>query len=453
MFQIFGQEIYTYRWPQIDQHKCRAHLSEFETLNAVSAAGKEYCSSLNVLVIAQYFPPDLGGSATRAYNLAKGLSLNGCNVTVVAAFPHYPLGIVPREYRWKPLKVEWMGKVKVIRTFMPPIKSEGFFKRLVLIGAFAVSSMFALPFVGKVDAVWSSSWVPGTVYGRVKRRPVALNEDDLTLEDIVDLGLIREDSLVLRMAEWVYRLFLTKGDAVTPISPGYIETISKKYCVDKNRIHVVRGGVDLSIFEARPSIRHSGQKFRVLYAGVLGVGYDFDQIFRAAKIVEQRSGDVEFVLHGGGESLGYIKDQIKEQNLTNVKLSDRILNSRKEVAELLNAADTLILPMKDFGRPYLGIATKIYEYQAVGKPIICCGEGQPATYIRETGSGIVVKPGDEEALTRAVFYLMKNPEIAQNMGENGRKYVEHEASIEAIGSKMKEIFEALVRALAARSRN
>jgi glycosyltransferase involved in cell wall biosynthesis len=400
---------------------------------------------LHVLVIAQYFPPDLGGAAIRAYNVAKGLLLNGCKVTVVAAFPHYPYGEIPKEYRWKLIKVEQLGGIRLIRTFMPPIRSRGFFSRLLLIGVFAVTSLFALPWVGRVDVIWATSWVPGVVYGKVKRRPVAFNVDDLTIEDVISLGLLDKNSLILKLAERVYRFWYVKGDAVTPISPGYIETISKKYCVDKSRIHVVRGGVDLSIFEASSSSRRVGQKFMVLYAGVLGVGYDFDQIFRAAKIVEERSSDVEFVLHGGGECLGYIKDQIKEQNLTNVRLSDRILNDRKEVVELLSAADALILPMKDFGRPYLGIAMKIYEYQAVGKPIICCAEGEPATYIRETGSGIVVKPGDHEALARAIIYLRKNPEIAQNMGENGRKYVETGASIETVGLKMKEIFETLTR--------
>jgi len=45
---------------------------------------------LRVLILAEYFPPDMGGGATRAYNVARGLVLNGCEVTVVAAFPHYP---------------------------------------------------------------------------------------------------------------------------------------------------------------------------------------------------------------------------------------------------------------------------------------------------------------------------------------------------------------------------
>jgi len=397
---------------------------------------------LHVLVIAQYFPPDLGGSATRAYNLAKGLFLNDCNVTVVAAFPHYPHGKIPKEYRWKPIKVEWMGKIRVIRTFMPPIKSEGFFRRILLIGAFAVSSLFALPFVGKVDAVWSSSWVPGLVYGRVKRRPVALNEDDLTLEDLVDLKLIDEDSLVLRVAEWVYRLFLIKCNVVTPISPGYVETLVKKYCVEKSRIHVVRGGVDLSIFKPSAHKQNVGKKFVVLYSGAFSVAYDFEQVFKAAKVVEEVDGDVEFVVQGKGELLGSMCSKLNELNVKNVKIVDKLL-SRDEVAELLNQADVLVLPLVEYKKPYRGMSSKLYEYQAVGKPIICCSRGLPSVYVKETNSGLAVYPGDYEALAKAVIELKENPKLARMMGENGREHVENELSIEAIGLRMKEIFQNL----------
>lgn len=31
------------------------------------------CSAMHILVIAQLFPPDMGGGSTRAYNAVKGL--------------------------------------------------------------------------------------------------------------------------------------------------------------------------------------------------------------------------------------------------------------------------------------------------------------------------------------------------------------------------------------------
>jgi glycosyltransferase involved in cell wall biosynthesis len=398
---------------------------------------------MNVLVIAQYFPPDLGGSATRAHNVAKGLTLNGCNVTVIAAFPHYPHGRIPAEYRWKPLKIEWMNGFRVIRTFMPPVRSVGFFRRLLLIGAFAFSALFALPFVGRVDVVWASSWVPGLVYGRVKRKPIALNVDDLTLEDLVDLELIEKDSFVLRVAEWVYRFFLVKADAVTPISLGYIEILSKKYCIKPSKIHVVMGGVDLSVFK-RGLSKRSDEKFVVLYSGAFSVAYDFEQLFKAARIVEEFDGDVEFVVQGAGELLDSMCSRVNDLGVKNVRIINKVL-SREAVAELLSQADVLILPLTKFKKPYRGFSSKLYEYQAAGKPIICCADGQPAEHVRMTGSGFVVKPGDYEALAKAVLWLKENVKLALEMAENGRKYVEKEASIEAIGLKMKTIFELMIR--------
>jgi colanic acid biosynthesis glycosyl transferase WcaI len=398
-------------------------------------------------VIAQYFPPDLGGAATRAYNLAKGLALNGCNVTVIAAVPHYPHGKIPKAYRWKPFKVERMANFRVIRTFMPSIKSEGFFKRLVLRGAFAFSSLFALLFVGKIDAIWASSWAPGYVYSKIKRKPLALNVDDLTLDDLVDLKLVDEHSLFLRVGELVYRLFFVKGDILTPISSGYFDIMSKKYCVKPNRIHLVRGGVDLSVF--KPSLRKSElkKKFVVLYSGGFSVAYDFDQVFKAAQIVEEIDGTIEFVVQGAGELLGSMRGSVSKLKVKNVKIVDKIL-SRTAVAELLGQADVLLLPLAEFDKPYRGMSSKLYEYQAVGKPIISCSRGLPSVYVKETNSGLTVHPGDSEALAKAVIKLKENPCLARVMGENGRKYVEHEASIEAIGLEMRTLFETLAESKA-----
>lgn len=268
--------------------------------------------------------------------------------------------------------------------------------------------------------------------------------DDLTLEDLVDLELLSEDSLVIRMTERVHRLFYAKGDVVTPISPAYFEILEKKYYVTPSRIHLVRDGVDLSIFKSDVSKRESGRKFTVLYSGAFSLAYDFEQIFKAAKIVEELDDNVEFVVQGQGELLGFIRSKVKELNVKNVRIVDRLL-SREAVAELLGEADVLVLPLVELKKPYHGMSSKLYKYQAVGKPIICCSRGLSKDYVKETNSGLVVYPGDYEGLAKAVIELKENPSLARVMGENGRKYAENEAPIEAVGSKMKNIFETLVK--------
>ena len=402
---------------------------------------------MRVLVLAQYFPPDMGGGATRAYNVAKGLRLNGCEVTVVAAFPHYPGGNVPKRYRWKPFVLEYVEGFRVIRTFVPPLASQGLAKRFALFFSFIVSSLFAAPFVGKVDVIWAAnpnvlSIFPAMFYGFFKKKPVVLNVDDLWPESLNEVGMVDENSLLFKAMRFVASFAYSKARLLTPISPGYVSILCGRYGLCREKIHVVRAGVDLSTFTVAGDKPNCGGKaFKVLYSGAFSVAYDFDQILYAAKILENVDG-LEFVLQGGGELAGYVKSRVKELKLNNVRVIDRIV-SRSEVAKLLSEADALILPLRDFGKPYLGISSKLYEYQAAGKPIICCAEGQPAEYIRATISGIVVKPGDYKALAEAVIRLKENPKLAWEMAENGREYVEKKASIEAVGLKMKETFELI----------
>jgi len=403
---------------------------------------------LNVLIIGQYFPPDLGGAATRAHNIAKGLLLNGCKVTVVTAFPHYPHGEIPKEYKWKPFKVEWLGKTKVIRTFILPLESKGLAKRIILFVSFAISSLAAFLLVGKIDVIWAAnpdilSMMPAMIYSKVKRRPIVSNVDDLILKDLYDLNLMEESSTISKLAELVARISYLKAEAVTPVSKGYVEYLSKRYGVEKSKIHVVRGGVDLIIFKPRAFQQNTKRKFIVLYTGAFSVAYDFEQVFRAAKIVEKKYSEVEFILQGKGELTSSINSKIKEMNLKNVRVVDKVF-SRDEVAELLNQADTLILPLRDFGKPYLGISSKLYEYQAVGKPIICCAEGEPAEYVKETNSGVVVKPGDFKGLAEGVIYLYHNGEVARQLGEAGRHFVEGNLSLEKIGSRMISVFKQVL---------
>ncbi|MEM2614650.1 MAG: glycosyltransferase, partial [Nitrososphaerota archaeon] len=164
----------------------------------------------------------------------------------------------------------------------------------------------------------------------------------------------------------------------------------------------------------------------------------FNQVIKAAKLLEQHE-DIEIVLQGAGELMDSVKKSVEEMNVRNVRIIDKVL-SRDEVAELLGQADALLLPLKDFGRPYLGISSKLYEYQAVGKPIICVAEGQPAEHIRETGSGIVVKPGDYKKLAETIMLLKENRQMAEKLGVSGKRYVEENLTIERIGERMIELF-------------
>jgi len=401
---------------------------------------------MKVLIIAQYFPPDMGGGATRAYNVAKGLLRTGCYVTVVSAFPHYPTGNIPEKYRWRLLSVEYEGGLKVIRTFVPPLASEGLAKRVLLFVSFAFSSLLALPFVGKVSVVWAANpnivaMFPSLIYKIFNRCPLVQNVDDLWPEALYDLG-VSSRSFLARLGKSIARIAYKLASAITPISPAYVDVITNKYQVEPSKVCVVPAGVDLDKFcYGQQSAKNGHGKFTVLYIGAFSPAYDFDQVFKAAKLLTSFP-DVEFVIQGGGELVNVLKSKIEEMELSNVKVVDRIV-SREEVARILSEADALLLPLNGVGSIEMGLSSKLYEYQAAGKPILCCSNGQSGRYVSETGSGIVVKPGDHEALAKSVIYLRENPDVVAEMGTSGRRYVKNNLSIVQVGLRMKQVLERI----------
>jgi colanic acid biosynthesis glycosyl transferase WcaI len=151
---------------------------------------------MHVLVLAQYFPPDMGGGSARASNVVKGLLSKGCNVTVIAAFPHYPHGKVPVKYKGKPIVSEQAGGAKVLRVWIPSLPHSSVVNRVVLHACFIVSSLFALPFVSGFDVVWAANpnlfcFYSAVVYGFVRRKPIVRNVDDLWPEVFYELELVK----------------------------------------------------------------------------------------------------------------------------------------------------------------------------------------------------------------------------------------------------------------------
>jgi len=85
------------------------------------------------------------------------------------------------------------------------------------------------------------------------------------------------------------------------------------------------------------------------------------------------------------------------------------------------------------------LPTKVFEYQAYGKPIICVSDGEAARYIEVTNSGLVVKPKDAYGFAEAVVELYKDKKLAAELGSNGWRHVSENLTTEKIGEYMHRV--------------
>jgi len=105
----------------------------------------------------------------------------------------------------------------------------------------------------------------------------------------------------------------------------------------------------------------------------------------------------------------------------------------------LGSADVFVLPMASASFVDEGLPTKVFEYQAYGKPIVCVSGGEPARYVAATGSGLVVKPKDAHGFADAVVRLYRDRKFAAELGWNGWQHVSENLTAEKIGEHMYEV--------------
>jgi glycosyltransferase involved in cell wall biosynthesis len=81
---------------------------------------------------------------------------------------------------------------------------------------------------------------------------------------------------------------------------------------------------------------------------------------------------------------------------------------------------------------------------ALGLPAVCTDAGGNHEVVLDGVTGLVVPPGDPEALVRALGSLRTHADVRKRMGEAGRARVEREYSVGAMVRSMTAVYEETI---------
>ena len=393
-------------------------------------------SNIHVLIISQYFPPDISGGSTRAYNYAKCLVEQGYNVTVITAPPHQH-SAVPKEYRHRLTRKEKMSGMNLIRVWVPSLLHSSVRNSTILVCSFLLSSLFPI-FSVKADIIFAFepnlfSIIPAYIYSKLRGGKVIRVVDDLWPELLYERRIVRS-KVLKKVLDRLARFSYTYPEYVLPLNDEVKEIVHKTYGIDTKKIDVITHGVNTSIFTF--SEKKRGQTFILLYSGSLVEFYNFDIILNAAKRLKSKN--IKFIIRGKGKLLSYIQEQKEEFQLENLVINTDFV-SLEQLSRVLGEADVLLAPMNKGGYLNSSLPTKILEYQAIGRPIICSSSGPIGNYVEKTKSGIRTEGGELDEFVNAILKLESDHNLCETLGRNGRLYVEENLTFEKIGQSLSRI--------------
>jgi glycosyltransferase involved in cell wall biosynthesis len=164
-------------------------------------------------------------------------------------------------------------------------------------------------------------------------------------------------------------------------------------------------------------------KFVVGYSGNLGRAHEFGTVLGAA---EQLRDDprILFLMIGGGKHFDELATSVKERRLESMFrfvpyqrrtiLKYSLATPDVHWISLIPELEGLIVP------------SKFYGVAAAGKPliVIAAKDGEPARLVQEHSCGVVIEPGDADALACTLLRLSNDPGSLTEMGMRARKMLE-----------------------------
>jgi glycosyltransferase involved in cell wall biosynthesis len=230
------------------------------------------------------------------------------------------------------------------------------------------------------------------------------------------------ESFRVRLYERLDRLHLRWMDHVVCVSEAQAQKV-RRCGVKPERVSVIPNAVDPDRFtDPDPRalaklLRHfRTRRSRIVgAAGRLSPEKGFDVLVAAAERVLAEDPSVGFVLFGEGRCRAELLQQVAAAGLGG---SFVLGGFRADLDRLVPHLDLLVLPSHTEGLPNI-----VLEACAAGVPVVATAVGGTPEVIEDGVSGLLVPPGDPEALAARIRDALSSEEKLREMGFQGRQRV------------------------------
>lgn len=402
-----------------------------------------------LILLTQWFDPE---PTFKGLLFAHALQERGYDVEVVTGFPNYPGGKVYSGHRVRPIKRENIDGVAITRLALYPSHDNRTLPRVANYVSFFLSALLYLTFVARRADILYAYHPPLTVglaaaLAKVFRRtPSVLDIQDMWPDTLAATGMV-STSWPLRIVGLVCCWVYARMTHIVVLSPGFKRLLIERG-VAPDKVTMIYNWADEAAIVAaganRPASMPADGRFRILYAGNMGLAQNLDVVIDSAHFVAAKSDRTDLCFLGDGLEAERIKKRVKTENLANVHFFPKV--SMGEVGSYLAAADCLLVSLRPDPLFEITIPSKTQAYMSAGRPIIIAVTGDAASLVEMAGAGIAVPPGDAKALANAVLSMAALPDNKHAaMAKSARDYYNSSLSLQCGVDAFDLLFSAIRR--------
>ncbi|MCL4474357.1 MAG: glycosyltransferase family 4 protein [Actinobacteria bacterium] len=370
---------------------------------------------MKIALVTEYYYPLLGGITEHVHNLAGALSRKGHEVTVVTH------NLKPRKHHHYPddplnFTVERFGKGI-------PIYSNGSFARVTLgkslgdnLGKFFEREQFDV-----IHAHSPLTPILPLLAVRRSKAPVTVGTFHTYFDRSHGYGLLKK--------KFMESMNMMDGKIV--VSDACVEALSRYFDTDYK---VIPNGVDTSYFrpEAPQLPQFDDDKLNILFVGRFDPRNGLKTMLNAFRIVKSQFDNCRLIVVGDGPLRPYYRTLVDRRLSKDIHFAGLVNGGRPN---FYSTADIYCTPCT---KASFGVV--LLEAMASATPIVASDINGYRLVMEDNKQGILVPETAAAGFAEALMRLLKDPELRQRMGREGRKTAEEAFSWDLVASRVEQYY-------------
>jgi glycosyltransferase involved in cell wall biosynthesis len=227
------------------------------------------------------------------------------------------------------------------------------------------------------------------------------------------------------------------------------ERIAQRYYRLHDKVRVISNYPDLSEIQDLPPVARDGKT--CVFAGQITPNYGLSQVFAALAILKSRGLAVRLTLAGYPASDAYLCSLWDEAERLDIRelVSYHGVLSKSEALIIQKKGSIGLVPYLPVANNVVGLPNKLMECMALGLPVVFSNFPHYCEVAGTSGAGIAVDPTKSEQMANAIEHLIRNPDLARQMGEAGMRAARERFNWNVERIKLLKLYDEILKSVPA----
>ena len=257
---------------------------------------------------------------------------------------------------------------------------------------------------------------------------------------VYEQGILNKNSFLAICVKFAESLVYKMCDIVFADTPFQRDHLEKDFGIPARNLRVLPIGADDKGYKYS-AYKNTGKKINVVYYGLYSPIHGVEHIIECARLLRDNP-DIRFSFIGNGNTFEKNYARAKELDLPDVVFYHD--TPENEHLKIMQTADIFLGFLQKHPTVDRVIPNKVYQGLALGRVVLTADAPVTRSMFAHLNNMYLCKPGDPEALKKAILILKNDPSLRAKIAANGYRLYKEKFTPKAVGKQLVEYMKEII---------